>query len=354
MLTDWQAHLWKHFTELRRTRSAKVGEKPIFALEHGLVEADLKALTADIKKHIAKAPPSEAHALAWIVYAAEIGYRYEGDRYWPVFLEETKGWKTRDHGCLRQWFHDFYEQFGGAKPTGPWAENFPIICWPITHAILPLDLQEQFAEILYSMRNSFSAELLTSPIALGERIAARSWKATSRVQNLAQEPLLIGQIATALLFEGEEGSESLILPATLKRIATDLDRVQSARGWLRSAQSVAKRRVHLRGLSPGTTSPTVEHPTPSVKAREQVAALGIEPKLILGPTRSGCMGCAAAIARFLTTPCQVPRASERPNRVTLHCRRVFGSASSSRGSAPWTTIGDPSIMAGTERRPASL
>jgi hypothetical protein len=65
------------------------------------------------------------------------------------------------------------------------------------------------------MRDLFSGELLRSPMALGKRIAARSWNASSRVQNLTEEPLLIGQIATALLLQGAQGSDSLILSTTL-------------------------------------------------------------------------------------------------------------------------------------------
>ncbi len=179
----------------------------------------------------------------------------------------------------------FHKQFGGARPSGPWANHFSIICWPITHAILPRDLQRQLAEVLYNMRYLFSAELLTSPRTLGERIAAQSWNATSRFQNLAQEPLLVGQIATALLLQGVESSESLILPETLRRIGADLDRARTARDWLRGAQRIAQQRVQFRGLSSGSAAfAEVSRAAPSDRAREQVAALAIEPRLVLRPT----------------------------------------------------------------------
>src|SRR3712207_7713201 len=51
----------------------------------------------------------------------------------------------------------FKRQFAGATPSGRWAEHFSIIAWPITHAILPRDLQQQLARILYDLRHSFSA-----------------------------------------------------------------------------------------------------------------------------------------------------------------------------------------------------
>lgn len=285
-LAIWQERLHKHFEGLRRDRSASVGDEPIFALEHGLEASELKALSSDIKAYIAEEAPSKDHALPWIVYAAEMGYRYAGDEYWQTFTEETPGWQVYgDRDWLRARFQAFHRQFGGAKPSGPWANHFSIICWPITHAILPRDLQRQLAEVLYYMRDLFSAELLRSPMVLGKRIAARSWDANSRFQNLTEEPLLIGQIATALLLQGAHGSDSLILPTTLSRIGADLERAQTAREWLRGAQRVAQQRVHFRGLSSGAL-PSADSgpPTPVERAREQVAALAIEPGLVLRPT----------------------------------------------------------------------
>ena len=285
-LGEWQSRLKAHFEDLRRARSASIGDKPIFALEHGLDGHERDALAAGVRAHVAKAPPSKDHALPWIVYAAEIGYHYAGDEYWQTFTEATPGWKLHgERDWIRERFRAFHTQFGGAKPFGSWASNFSIICWPITHAILPRDLQRQLAEVLYYMRDQFSAELLTSPITLGERIAARSWNATSRFQKLAEEPLLIGQIATALLLQGAQGSESLILPSTLKRIGADLDRVHTAREWLRGAQRVAQQRVQFRGLSSwATPSAGLGRPSPVDRAREQVTALAIEPRLVLRPS----------------------------------------------------------------------
>ncbi len=108
-LAEWQSRLSKHFEELRRLRSANVGDKPIFALEHGLEAADREALAVAIRAHIAKTLPSRDHALPWIVHAAEIGYRYSGDEYWQTFQEETSGWgQTNDE---RDWLRDRFHAF---------------------------------------------------------------------------------------------------------------------------------------------------------------------------------------------------------------------------------------------------
>ena len=91
-LDSWQARLAKHFSQLREDRNATWGDKPIFALEHGLEPAEVQALSAAVRAHIAHTAPDIDHALAWIVYAAEIGYGYCGDEYWQTFEEQTPGW----------------------------------------------------------------------------------------------------------------------------------------------------------------------------------------------------------------------------------------------------------------------
>lgn len=283
-LTDWQNRLHEHFEALRRRRTAAVGDKPIFALEHGLGSTELLELASLVRTHVLKTSPDDQHFLAWVVYAAELGYRYSGDEYWQTFEEETAGWNIRgDRYWIRDYcFQAFHRKYGGAKPTGPWADHFTIICWPITHAILPRDLQRQLARILFELRHSFSAELFESPAKLGDFIAARSWNATSRFQKLTEEPQLIGQIAAALLLQGAFGTNDLIHHGTLQRIGQDLDRERRARDWLRTAQKFARERAHIRGLAFGrATSRTIARPD---EARAEVAALGIEPRLILRPT----------------------------------------------------------------------
>ena len=280
-LNEWGSRLQQHFEELRRHRLATVGDKPLFVLEHGIDKSELLQLSTEVQNHVRTSFPDDAHWLPWIVYAAELGYRYSGDEYWQTFEEETPGWLLRgDRHWIRRCFLRFHKQFGGAKPTGPWAEHFSIICWPITHAILPKDLQQQLARILYELRHSFSAELFETPERLGEFIAARSWTATSRFQKLAEEPLLLGQIAAALLLQGESRGRGLIYAPTLLRITQDLDNERRARDWLRAAQKSAHERVHIRGLAFGRATRTVVR---SEEARAEVAALGIEPRMVLRP-----------------------------------------------------------------------
>src|SRR5579859_4375222 len=279
-LASWQDRLEKHFSSIGEQRSKAPVERPIFALEHGLTDQDVSDLSAEIRSHSGHTGPSERHWLVWTVYATELGYHYAGDEYWQTFEEETPGWTDHgDRAWIRECFVRFCKTYHGAKPSGPWARHFSIICWPITHAILPEDLQLQLAEILYQIRYLFRKELFDSPELLGAEIAARSWTANRRFQQLAEEPLLLGQIAAALLIGERDQAKSLILPDTLLRIAKNLDRERRSREWLKDARAAAK--VTISGLArTGVTSVDTE----SVSVRQPFQTLGVEPRVYLRPT----------------------------------------------------------------------
>ena len=119
-------------------------------------------------------------------------------------------------------------------------------------------------------------------MALGQRIAARSWRATSRFQNLTQETVLIGQIAAALLLEGKMGSEGLLTPDTLGRIGADLDRERRARDWLSGARRIAQERVAFSGFATGRQAVPGQRRGPD-SVREDITRLGVEPRLVLRP-----------------------------------------------------------------------
>jgi len=277
-LGAWNERLAEHFGALARDRK----DIPVFALEHGLAQAELLALQNMLRSSIQVSAPARDHQLVWVVYAAEIGYGYAGDEYWQTFEEKTPGWTLNGK---RDWIRDafifFQKKFAAAKPSGPWAEHFSIIAWPITHAILPCDLQQQLARILYELRHSFSAELFDEPQRLGEFIAARSWHTSARFQNLVQASALVGQIAAALLLQGKEGFKTLLHPATLSRIGDDVDRERRGRDWLRSARRAAEERAKIRGLSIGKPTTTIFERRD--EARLEVERLGIEPRLVLRP-----------------------------------------------------------------------
>ncbi len=289
-LRDWHTRLEKHFGDLWTSRRAWSGH-PIYALEHGLSQGEREQLLDSVRGFILTGRPSSVFWLPWVVYAAEVGYDFAGEEYWQTYEERTPGWE-RNGGrhWLREAFRKFSRQFGGAEPQGDWADHFSIICWPITHAILPRDLQQQLAQVLHDLRWTLRIEHLTDSLALGAAIRSRARFQTSRFSTFAEDAALVGQIATALLLNDIGGSAHLIHPVALERIAADLDRRRVAREWLASARERAAQ-VRLRGVVAvgGRAAGVDERRGDSFPGarQHQRSSLGIDPRLVLRPSDHG-------------------------------------------------------------------
>lgn len=264
-LKDWQQRLAATFDDVTLAKLDQPHEPVTFALEHGLDKSDLSALRTAVCGNVRSLRLDDY--LCWAVYAAEVGYQYAGDEYWHTFREQTPRWDQRDRPFIKKCFQKFSKEYNGAIPRGSWAQHRSIICWPITHAILPKDLQRQLAEVLYRVRHSVVLDDVESPGQLGRIIAANSLKATSRFKQLASEPELIGQIASALLRDDRTGE--WIEPTTLARITTDLNVEEQARSWLNDAKHYVSRRATVRGLKrPGKTTTNVlpdRSPRPQIR-----------------------------------------------------------------------------------------
>ena len=154
-LNDWQEKLGSHFSQLRERRLNHLSARGIlYALEHGLNELNVAELRQQIHEWLKYSGPASRHFLAWAVYSAEIGYQYSGEEYWTTFCRLTPGWQDSQNsrGQIRSAFEEFHRKFNATHPQGAWAEHFTIICWPITHAILPKDRADQspFKSVLSS------------------------------------------------------------------------------------------------------------------------------------------------------------------------------------------------------------
>lgn len=271
-LSVLQQLLEEHFASLRAKRDEEVGPAfPIFALEHGLGETEMGWLKTAVRDAVRRHQLPAAASLPFVVYAAEVGYDYAGEEYWQTFSSRTPGWaQLEDRHFIRSSFVNFADRFGGARPAGPWADHFTIICWPITHAVLPTDLQQQLVQLIFDYRRALTSDLLADPEALGVRLAARSGNSSSRFRYFAQNTGLLGQVAAALLVAENESSPYLS-EATLRRIAESLSVHHQARRWLRDVKSVASR-VRTQGFLPparakaDTTRGPVERLAPATDA----------------------------------------------------------------------------------------
>jgi len=258
-LNSWQELLVEYFAALRQRLDANGNRRPLFALEHKLDPSKFGELVQELKIHTDNTGPADRHWAVWSVYATEIGYRFCGDEYWQTFAEDLPGWaKHEDRNFIRNALYRFYKQFQGPVPSGNWAKTFTIICWPITNAILPKDLQKHLASTLYDIRDSFTPDLLSKPEDLGRLIAVNADRSSSRFRRFANEHELVGRIAVALLRTEAEDANDLLEPHTLKRITQDLLAVHNARLWLQAArQRASNATMH------GVRTKSFQRPAPS-------------------------------------------------------------------------------------------
>jgi hypothetical protein len=71
-----------HFRALRESRDEHAIGTPIFALEHGLTDAEVALMKVAVCSAVREQRIPRRNWLPFVVYAAEIGYEYSGDEYW--------------------------------------------------------------------------------------------------------------------------------------------------------------------------------------------------------------------------------------------------------------------------------
>ncbi|MFE3667101.1 hypothetical protein ACFXOR_29695 [Streptomyces sp. NPDC059164] len=273
--------LHDHFRTLHEHRQALQPAAPVFALEHDLSSSDFELLQLAVREAVRHGLDTRFRTwwLPFVVHAAEIGYKYVGDEYWPLFTQQTPGWESSpgwsvptNRQRIKQWFKRFATDYGGAEPKGGFAANFNIIAWPITHAIMPADLQRQFAQLLFESRAVLTAELLGDPNALGACLASRTGGYSERFQIFCSNQSLLGQVAAAMLSGDEEDSPYLVR-STLTRLVDDLTNEGQSRTWLTRAKHSANL-VRSSGFLPTKSSMG-----PANRGRPLAAATN--PKLVL-------------------------------------------------------------------------
>lgn len=276
-LSEVQSSLEKHFSELARARAGS--DWPLFALEHGLDDTERAEMEALLCETIRKAEPLDPYWLNIVVFATEHGYDYTGGVYWQPIEDLTHPWDLWQRRQLRIWFKRFQSTYNGVTPSGPWAESFSIIAWPITHAILPSFLRVEFARTLYELRYELARAETLAPGAIGALLSDNAWHATSRFREFLQQEELVGRLALALMTEREIAGDSPIYIPTLGRLVEGLNQLRSSRLWLRETQAAVRDRFKgaSQGQATGVRPSAVRSEIPSTKP-------DITPQLMLRPS----------------------------------------------------------------------
>ena len=274
-LEEYQERVERRFESIARFREG-LGF-PVFALEHGLADEEIKEISYLLRENLESRPSLSSHWLLWVIYATEAGYSYNGDEYWPSFKSQTPEWEFDRYEFIRL-FTRFRDTYDGVRPSGAWAEHFRIIAWPITHAILPRYLQNQFARALFDLRFSLAGMDAVDPSTIGRMLAANVPNASSRFREFLQQEELTGRIVLALFDEDPVENREPINPQTLGRIVADLGRVRNARDWLRNTRQVVADR--FRGIGRGLR-PSEPGKSGGRMSRERTP-FAVRPNMVLG------------------------------------------------------------------------
>lgn len=241
-LDEVSQKLSNHFSQLLTFRRETGGGR-VYAIEHPLTQEELVRLQKQLNVAHSKLGLVREHRLAWVVLATECGYDYSGLEYWPKLEKHIPSWQFGDRDRLRKYFEGFAEEFDGATPSGAWARQFSVIAWPITHAILPQDLQVHLSHAVYLARHFLLGLESFSNAYVGEVIAERAYAQGDRFCRFISQHEFVGAIAKQLLYASS--TADMFGEQTFRRIVSDLERHAEARYWLREARNHVKPKIRL-------------------------------------------------------------------------------------------------------------
>ena len=221
----------------------------MFAIEHGMPSGEIATMAGLVDTCVRQGRSIASAWLPLLVVAAEAGYEYDGGSYWPLLRARLPSWGLKDREKLRTYFQRFVAEFGAFEPTGPWADKFNIIAWPVSHAVLPRVFLAQLAEILYELRGDLAQEEIAEPSRLGGIIETHALHASNRFREQASNVDVMGRIASALLTPEDAPTRACTHPGSTDQPAPD-GRSASGINPSRSAGAIEQR--HRAPLVPHT------------------------------------------------------------------------------------------------------
>ena len=278
-LWEFQYFLWNRYRTLKIEREKSLWSRSVFVLEHGLETGDDHKfsseetfdLSKELEVYLEKyTVPDKKHYLCWLVFATELGYKFDGQSYWTEFNQQTRSWNATEN-TKKLWITDkfilFSKFYGGYKPTGVWATHFSNICWPVGNAILPMDIQGKLASCLADFSRSTGDLGNVTQQRIVEWI--RNWGKgeNQRWRDFASAGELPGLIAIELLGLAQGNPSEGICREAIHRIKSDLEKSQRASDDLDLATQKVKEAIR-RGSNRSTArlgGPGEEHqPLPPV------------------------------------------------------------------------------------------
>jgi len=236
-MNELQNRLEERFLELSKGR-----EGPVYFIEHGLASMEVDELFTQL----GCALHQRSFGTTWwqtvrlplIVASTEVGYRYRGTGtdFWPKFEAKVRcQLDTEFRNFLKNSFERYSQRFQGVTPPPTaWANNFSIIIWPITNAILPIEFHRSMGEALSNLRVNISQLSDREVHSAIQRAASCD---TSRFLTLLHSEQTIVPLVRSLISEGS----SFLSSAVIDRIRRDIERDREANELLKKARMVQRR-----------------------------------------------------------------------------------------------------------------
>lgn len=274
MLEAAQGELQERYSALAAAR--KPLDHPVYAIEHGFDEQRIDQLRKAASLELRQCGLRPQRWLVWMALAAEAGYRYEGDEYWPELEFAAGEWRNQtNRSIIRAKFEKFRAAFGGPEPVGAWAQHFNIISWPIANAVLPKYLQPHFAEHLFHQRFALIDAIPRGAASVGTLLLNQYRGYSARFAIFLKQVELTGQIVLALRDQDVSGEQSRIAPDVLSRIIRDVGRKSLSKQQLQSARRVfsTKQASVSASLRPATAAVGTPGETPPLRPARLAARL---------------------------------------------------------------------------------
>ena len=226
------------FKNLSNKRTRINESARVFALEHGLDPQEIDHVFEVVKDVFKHNKDKEGLWLLFVVVSTEIGYQFSGNEYWQSFEKYFPGGSNpSNRHWLKGAFEKFQKNFNGPIPSGIWASHFKVIAYPMTNAIIPLDLQWQFLSVLYKLRLVLQERHFLDPELLAKTIEAQHPPyGSARFKNFLQNRNMIWQLASMLLNENFGENKELLSTSTLERIVNDLEKEKHLKEYLKDTR----------------------------------------------------------------------------------------------------------------------
>jgi hypothetical protein len=270
-LEKYEEMLKTHFTKKRDNNP----NSELYLLDHPLNESEIIEMEMELKKHWDGHDNSYFETqfkLCYLVSLTELAFEFNGQRFWPeaekkfsavgypFYWDGYSQYKAKPR--INEFYLNFQEEFNGVVPLGRWADTYCYMSRPITHAILPRNLQDKLFKFIRDSLESLDSESFETPKKLGEEIQknykARELQENSQFDTLFEHPTLLGTLVFNIAEKKPtipEAVEELVNlePRTFERIKERLNDTYRDGIKFRAGKALKKRKLmSLDGSGDGT------------------------------------------------------------------------------------------------------